>query len=68
VTHPQLPHPLLMENSIGMSERLPEPPVAPAPVPGEHSRWIASELLGLDAETIDRLYADAVLETYAAPA
>ena len=68
VSHPKLPHPLLMENSIGMSERLPEPLAAPAPVPGEHSRWVASEMLGLDADATDKLYTDGVLETYSAPA
>jgi crotonobetainyl-CoA:carnitine CoA-transferase CaiB-like acyl-CoA transferase len=54
--------PMAIENAPFRSERIPAPTGARAPEPGEHSREICSELLGMDAEEIDRLIADGVLE------
>jgi len=54
--------PVTIENTPIRSERIPAPDNAPAPEPGEHTREICTTLLGMDADTVDRLIADEVLE------
>jgi crotonobetainyl-CoA:carnitine CoA-transferase CaiB-like acyl-CoA transferase len=60
--HPHIAHEFFMENAMAISERLPEPDFAPAPLLGEHTLWAASELLGLDEQTIASLVESGVLE------
>ncbi|MET0294936.1 MAG: CoA transferase [Phenylobacterium sp.] len=59
---PQVVEPIVVDNSPVRSERLARPPLAPAPMPGEHSAEIVRERLGLGAAEIERLTADGVLE------
>ena len=58
---PGLP-PLTIENAPFRSERIPAPADARAPEPGEHTREICAELLGMDDAEVDRLLAGGVLE------
>ena len=60
--HPLLPGPFMMENSLARSEMITDPDFAPAPVPGEHSAWVATELLGQDSGTIETHIAEGVIE------
>ena len=43
-------------------ERLPDPDFAPALLPGEHTVWAASELFGIDKDTIAQLVESGALE------
>ena len=54
--------PRAVDNVPFRSQRIPAPPSVPAPEPGEHTREICTELLGMEAEEIDRLIAGGVLE------
>ena len=54
--------PMRIENAPFRSERIPLPANSPAPEPGEHTREICTGLLGMDADEVDRLIADGVLE------
>lgn len=53
---------LLFEGPPFLGSDLPEPIETPAPRLGEHTRAIASELLGLADDEIERLVAEGVLE------
>jgi crotonobetainyl-CoA:carnitine CoA-transferase CaiB-like acyl-CoA transferase len=57
----------LVENGPFRATHVPEPEIRPAPGMGEHTREIATELLGLDAEQIDALLGQGVLQETAAP-
>jgi crotonobetainyl-CoA:carnitine CoA-transferase CaiB-like acyl-CoA transferase len=61
LVHPLIADPLPSENTASPYTSLVEPDPTPAPLPGEHTRAIAREVLGLDEPTIDRLLADGVL-------
>jgi crotonobetainyl-CoA:carnitine CoA-transferase CaiB-like acyl-CoA transferase len=54
--------PMVIENAPLRSERIPAPANTPAPEPGTHTREICLELLGMDADEVDRLVANGVLE------
>ncbi len=54
--------PRAVDNAPFRSQRIPAPPSVPAPEPGEHTREICAELLGIQAEEIDRLIARGALE------
>ena len=54
--------PRAVDNVPFRSQRIPAPPSVPAPEPGEHTREICTELLGMQAEEIDRLIARGALE------
>jgi crotonobetainyl-CoA:carnitine CoA-transferase CaiB-like acyl-CoA transferase len=54
--------PVVIENAPFCSERIPAPANTPAPAPGEHTREICLDLLGMDADAVDRLVAEDVLE------
>jgi crotonobetainyl-CoA:carnitine CoA-transferase CaiB-like acyl-CoA transferase len=54
--------PMRIENAPFRSERIPAPAHARAPAPGEHTRDICRELLGLDDYEIDRLLDIGALE------
>jgi len=62
VSHPLIKHEFFMENALAVSERLPDPAFAPAPLPGEHTVWAASELLGINKDDIAQLVESGVLE------
>jgi crotonobetainyl-CoA:carnitine CoA-transferase CaiB-like acyl-CoA transferase len=66
--HPHIPGDFLMQNALARSEKLKLPDDAPAPVPGEHTEWVARTLLGLDEAQIRTLEAEGVLETWKVPA
>lgn len=53
---------LIAENGPTRAERLPDPPIRPAPVMGEHTREVAAQWLELSAPQIDALLAARVLE------
>jgi crotonobetainyl-CoA:carnitine CoA-transferase CaiB-like acyl-CoA transferase len=55
-----------IENTPFRSERIPAPAQVHAPEPGEHTREICRELLGLGDDDIDRLVALEALEEPAA--
>jgi crotonobetainyl-CoA:carnitine CoA-transferase CaiB-like acyl-CoA transferase len=54
--------PMRIENAPFRAERIPAPAYVCAPEPGEHTREICRELLGLDDYEIDRLIAGEALE------
>jgi crotonobetainyl-CoA:carnitine CoA-transferase CaiB-like acyl-CoA transferase len=54
--------PMRIENRPFRSELIPAPAHVPAPEPGEHTRQICGEVLGLDDYEIDRLVAIGALE------
>ena len=54
--------PVRIENAPFRSHRIPTPEDAPAPEPGEHTRAICKELLGMNDEEVDRLVAVGALE------
>lgn len=64
VRHPLINDPFLVDATTIRAERLPDAPLNPAPMPGEHSIAIVKERLGLGAEEIDALIAAGALEQY----
>ncbi|WKG05239.1 CoA transferase [Mycolicibacterium sp. HK-90] len=60
--HPHSDEPFTMENVQIHSDRIADPPLLQAPLLGEQTRAIASELLGLADAEIDDLIAAGVLE------
>ena len=60
--HPLGAEPFVMENVQIHSERIPDPPLTQAPLLGEQTREIATELLGMGDGEIDDLIARGVLE------
>ena len=54
--------PLFVEGDCVRSELVPETPLEPAPVHGEHTREIAIKLLGLREQEVDDLVSSGVLE------
>ena len=54
--------PLFVEGDSVRSELVPETPLEPAPVHGEHTREIAIELLGFTDREVDDLVSSGVLE------
>lgn len=61
LVHPLIADPLPSENTASPYSDLVEPPTTPAPLPGEHTRTIAKELLGLDDDAVDDLLRRGVL-------
>ncbi|MED5812318.1 CoA transferase [Mycolicibacterium sp. 050232] len=60
--HPHADEPFTMENVQIHSERIADPPLLQAPLLGEQTREIATELLAMDEADIDALIAAGVLE------
>jgi crotonobetainyl-CoA:carnitine CoA-transferase CaiB-like acyl-CoA transferase len=60
--HPLLPGPVPTENLPARFTHIPDAPLEPAPLAGEHSRAILDRVLGLGVERIDELIADGVVE------
>lgn len=59
---PGFPTVLQTENSPVSFSDLPDPEIRPAPFQGQHTRELAASLLGFNAEEIEKLVADGVLE------
>jgi crotonobetainyl-CoA:carnitine CoA-transferase CaiB-like acyl-CoA transferase len=60
--HPLLAGPVPGERASAVFERLPDPPLRPAPLAGEQTRELAGRLLGLTAAAIQSLVDDGILE------
>ncbi len=54
--------PRTVERAPFRSQRMPAPALTPAPEPGEHTRGLCGELLGMSEAEIERLLAAGVLE------
>ena len=59
---PQLDGELAVERSCAVFTEIADPPDRPAPLAGEHTREIATTLLGLSPAEVDALLAEGVLE------
>lgn len=62
--HPHLPDRFIVEGAPVRSEQFPEPPERPAPLPGEHTREIIKNRLGLSDKTIDALIQSGAIEQF----
>jgi crotonobetainyl-CoA:carnitine CoA-transferase CaiB-like acyl-CoA transferase len=62
LTHPLLSRPVPTGARVARFSGVADPPLAPAPVPGEHTRDIARTLLGLNDAEISQLAASGVLQ------
>jgi crotonobetainyl-CoA:carnitine CoA-transferase CaiB-like acyl-CoA transferase len=60
--HPLIGAPVPGERASAVFERMPDPPLRPAPLAGQHTRQLAARLLGLSATDIQSLLDDGVLE------
>ncbi|WP_173008423.1 CaiB/BaiF CoA-transferase family protein [Mycolicibacterium sp. P1-18] len=64
MVHPLFAAPISTETHPAPFRRIADAPLRPAPMPGEHTRQVVGEVLGLDAAETDRLIADGVLFTW----
>ncbi|MCV7420108.1 CoA transferase [Mycobacterium yunnanensis] len=64
MVHPLFAAPMPSETHPAHFRRIADAPLRPAPMPGEHTRQIACEVLSLDAVEIERLIAAGVLFTH----
>jgi crotonobetainyl-CoA:carnitine CoA-transferase CaiB-like acyl-CoA transferase len=62
LTHPHLSAPVPTGSHIARFSTVADPPLRPAPLPGEHTVEICSDLLGLATERIEALVAQGVLQ------
>ena len=67
VSNPHMRFPFTVEAAPILSQRLPDPPEAPAPLMGEHTARIMRDELGLAEAEIARLIEAGVLEQYKMP-
>ncbi|MGO4445174.1 CoA transferase [Mycobacterium sp. 2YAF39] len=63
MTHPLFDAPMLSETGPAPYTHIPVAELRPAPTPGEQTRQICHEVLGLSADETERLIADGVLFT-----
>lgn len=61
MVHPLFATPMTTEAHPAPFGRIPDAPQHPAPMPGEHTRRIGREVLGLDADATERLIVEGVL-------
>ncbi|OBJ48952.1 CaiB/BaiF CoA-transferase family protein [Mycobacterium sp. 1423905.2] len=61
LVHPLIQRPLPAETGPAPFRHIPPAPQRPAPLPGEHTRQICRDLLGMTGEEIERLIADRAL-------
>jgi len=61
MVHPLFAAPISTETHPAPFRRIADAPLRPAPMPGEHTRQIVGDVLGLDATETDRLIAEGVL-------
>lgn len=64
---PGLPDPIVTENGPTKALRLPDPEMRPAPYQAEHTREVASRVLGLSGSEIDDLITSGDLEVMPPP-
>ncbi|KUH93293.1 CoA transferase [Mycobacterium sp. IS-3022] len=62
--HPLFEESMLSETGPAPYTNIPHAEMRPAPMPGEHTRQICRQILGMSAEETDRLIADGVLFAY----
>lgn len=62
--HPLLDAPMLSETRPAPYTNIPPTRLLPAPMPGEHTREICQQILGISVEDTDRLIADGTLFAY----
>ncbi|MBA3743511.1 MAG: CoA transferase [Sporichthya sp.] len=62
MTHPHLSGPVPTSAHIARFSTIADPPLRPAPLPGEHTVEICSELLGLEKDAISALVQQGVLQ------
>jgi crotonobetainyl-CoA:carnitine CoA-transferase CaiB-like acyl-CoA transferase len=62
--HPLFDAPMPTETGPAPFAHIPPAELRPAPMPGEHTREICQKLLAMEADEIDRLFADGVLFTH----
>lgn len=67
MTHPHIDGPIPTENAPAIFDVVADPPLEPAPLPGEHSRQVLRRVLGLTDAEIDDLVADDVVELPGVP-
>ena len=67
MAHPLFAEPMSAETHAAPFRRIPDATLRPAPMPGEHTRSICTEVLKLDADAIERLIADGVLFAWTEP-
>jgi crotonobetainyl-CoA:carnitine CoA-transferase CaiB-like acyl-CoA transferase len=60
--HPLLAGPVPGERASAVFERMPDPPLEPAPLAGQQTRELAARLLGLSDPEIQALVDDGILE------
>ncbi len=65
--HPELKAPIPTNAHVARFSTIPDPPLRPAPLPGEHTVEIATNELGLDETRIAALIEAGVLQVPAAP-
>ena len=68
MVHPLIERPLPAETGPAPFRHIPPAPQRPAPLPGQDTREICRNLLGMSAEETERLIADRVLFAPAASA
>ena len=68
MVHPLFAEPIPAETHSAPFTRIDDAELRPAPMAGEHTRTVATELLGLGDDEIDRLITDGVLFALADPA
>jgi crotonobetainyl-CoA:carnitine CoA-transferase CaiB-like acyl-CoA transferase len=61
MVHPLIAHPLPTETGPAPFRHIPPAPQRPAPLPGQHTRDICRDVLGMGAEETLRLIADGAL-------
>jgi crotonobetainyl-CoA:carnitine CoA-transferase CaiB-like acyl-CoA transferase len=61
MTHPMIDHPLPAETGPAPFRHIPQAPQRPAPVPGQDTRDVCRDVLGLSAEETERLIEERVL-------
>jgi crotonobetainyl-CoA:carnitine CoA-transferase CaiB-like acyl-CoA transferase len=66
LVHPLFDAPMPAERRPTRYRHIPDADLRPAPMPGEHTRAICRDRLGLDESRIDQLIADGVLFSWAA--
>jgi crotonobetainyl-CoA:carnitine CoA-transferase CaiB-like acyl-CoA transferase len=64
MSHPLFEAPMLCESGPAPYTGIPPAELRPAPMPGEQTREICRDVLGLSADEIDRLIAEEVLFTH----
>jgi crotonobetainyl-CoA:carnitine CoA-transferase CaiB-like acyl-CoA transferase len=62
--HPRIDGVMPAENGPARFRHVPEPPLEPAPLPGEHSRSVLTRVLGLTDAEVDDLIAAGVVEQW----